>query len=57
MGKKLIYTKKVSKKTGLSRQTIWRYIKANKFPPPQKVGNRNCWLKSTINDWIDDQLV
>lgn len=53
---RIIFSLETMKRTGLSRQTIWRYIKANKFPMPKKIGNRNAWLESSISDWIAETM-
>jgi prophage regulatory protein len=34
----------------------WRLIKAGKFPKPVKVGSRNAWLESEIDQWIADRV-
>jgi len=42
--------------TGLSRSTIYAYIKAEKFPKPLKVGDRAvAWLCEEIEDWLHDK--
>ena len=56
MDKKIIFAKTVAEKVGCSRQTIWRYIEANKFPKPIKIEQRNAWLESTIDQWIDEKM-
>lgn len=35
----------------------WRLIKVGKFPKPVKVGSRNAWLESEIDQWIADRIV
>ena len=39
-----------------SRAHIWRLIKAGKFPKPVKIGDRNTWLESEIDDLIEKLL-
>lgn len=56
MSKKIVFIKTVEDKTGLTRQSIWRYLQANKFPLPTKIGNRNAWLESSIDAWIDEKI-
>jgi prophage regulatory protein len=36
-----------------SRAHIWRLIKAGRFPKPVKIGDRNSWLESEIDDLIE----
>jgi len=39
--------------TGLSRSSIYLYIKAASFPSPIKIGKRSVgWLESDIQEWI-----
>jgi prophage regulatory protein len=35
---------------------IWRLIRAGQFPKPIKIGNRNHWVESEIDDYIADKL-
>ena len=40
--------------TGLSRTTIWRLVKANRFPPAVRlIGRHVGWKRSDIERWID----
>lgn len=36
---------------------IWRLIRAGDFPKPMKIGNRNHWAESEIDQYIADKLV
>lgn len=38
------------------RVQIWRKIKAGEFPAPVKVGARNAWVESEINEWIASRI-
>ena len=41
-------------RTGLSRTTIWRRVKAGKFPPPTELGeNAIGWPESEISAWLE----
>ena len=43
----------VLERVALSRSTVWRLIKANRFPRPRKIGVRAVgWIESEIDDWI-----
>jgi prophage regulatory protein len=43
----------VRDRTGLSRTTRWRLIKAEKFPKPLKLTEHAIgWRESSINDWL-----
>jgi prophage regulatory protein len=46
--------KTVILKTGLSRPSIYRYMKHGRFPPRRRVGpNRVAWAASDILAWIE----
>jgi predicted DNA-binding transcriptional regulator AlpA len=36
-----------------TRQTIWRKVRAGKFPPPVKDGARNGWIDEEIDRHIE----
>ncbi len=43
----------VSLRTGLSRATIYRYIKRKLFPPQRRIGpNRVGWLAAEVIAWV-----
>lgn len=43
----------VKDRTGLSRSTIYKFIAADRFPKPVRLGPRAVgWLESGIDDWI-----
>jgi predicted DNA-binding transcriptional regulator AlpA len=45
--------KSTARKIGVSPVTLWRLVKAGKFPPPIKVSsNRVGWLDSDIEAFI-----
>jgi prophage regulatory protein len=40
-----------------SRVQLWRLVRAGKFPAPIKVGeNRNAWVESEIDTWIEKRI-
>jgi prophage regulatory protein len=46
--------KTVILKTGLSRPSIYRYMKRGQFPPRRRVGpNRVAWVPADIVAWIE----
>ncbi|MGE3064438.1 MAG: helix-turn-helix transcriptional regulator [Hyphomicrobiaceae bacterium] len=46
--------KTVVAKTGLSRASIYRYIKRERFPPRRRVGpNRVAWVPAEVIAWIE----
>lgn len=47
----------VIQKTGLSRSTIYLYMKNNKFPSPISLGERSIgWLENEIHEWIESRI-
>lgn len=47
----------VMKATGLSRSSVYAYIKENKFPSPRKLSERSVgWLLSDVNAWIESRI-
>ena len=47
----------VKARTGLSRSTIYMYVKDGVFPKPVSLGARAVgWLDSEIDDWIDQRV-
>jgi predicted DNA-binding transcriptional regulator AlpA len=39
-----------------SRMTLWRWVKAGKFPEPHKLHNgRNSWTVRVTRGWLRDQ--
>ena len=45
--------KQVETRTGLSRSTIYQYIKDGAFSKPVPLGPRAVgWLESDVSDWI-----
>ena len=48
--------KTVILKTGLSRASIYRYMKRERFPPPRRVGpNRVAWVPAEVVAWIESR--
>jgi len=49
----ILRRKQVLARTGLSRSTIYLYIKAGAFPKPVALGPRAVgWLESDVNGWL-----
>ena len=53
MSDRMLRAPEVGERTGLSRITIWRKVRAGTFPPPIELGpNTIGWLESVIDDWL-----
>ncbi len=46
----------VMARTGLSRTTLWRRVRAGTFPAPVELGaNSIGWPESAISDWLESR--
>ena len=53
MENKMLRAPEVMARTGLSRVTIWRRVKAGNFPAPRILGENSIgWPESEIATWI-----
>lgn len=50
----LLTIKEVVQITGFKKSTIYKFIRENKFPQPLKFGKSSRWIKSEINEWINN---
>ena len=49
----LIRREEVTRRTGLARSTIYKWIDLGEFPKPIKITERSsAWLESEIDEWI-----
>jgi prophage regulatory protein len=47
----------VQQRTGLSRTTLYGYIKDGEFPAPVRLGARAVgWLESEVSEWIQARV-
>lgn len=54
--KKVVNLQEVLAQLGISKSTLYRLIKAGKFPKPFKLGMRlNAWRVETIEYWLATQ--
>ena len=41
---------------GVSRATLWRMVKAERFPAPIQIGPRAVgWYEREVKDWLDSR--
>ena len=53
---RLIRLPEVIERVGLSKQTIYRLIKKNKFPAAKKLNERAiAWVSIDIDKWIENR--
>ena len=47
----------LQKKLGVSRSSLWSWVKQGSFPKPIKLG-KNCtaWNASDINHWVEERI-
>ena len=47
----------VKQRTGLSRSTVYAYIRDGRFPAPVSISARCvAWVESEIDDWISQKI-
>ena len=53
---RLLREKAVREMTGgITRQTLWNWVKRGWFPEPKKLPNgKNAWEEQTVRQWIAD---
>lgn len=57
MSESVIRLPNVKARTGLSRSSIYAFIKEGTFPPPIPLGLRSVgWLSSDIDAWIAERI-
>lgn len=57
MPKKIIRLPAVKALTGLSRSTIYLWVRDKEFPAPISLGERAVgWIESEILSWIDQRI-
>ncbi len=56
METKMLRAPEVMARTGLSRVTIWRRVKAGNFPAPLILGENSIgWTAQSIEDWLESR--
>lgn len=49
----ILRAKEVTNRTGLSRVTIWRKVRAGQFPAPRELGEHSVgWIEAEVNEWL-----
>ena len=56
MNNPMLRPPEVMKRTGLSRTTLWRRVRAGTFPAPYQLGaNSIGWPESEIATWLESR--
>jgi prophage regulatory protein len=56
-GPSVLRRREVESLTGLSRSTIYHYVKNGEFPKPVALGPRAVgWLESAVSEWIAQRV-
>ena len=51
---KVLRTKAVCERIGLSRTTLWRRVRDGLFPPPLRLGgNAVGWREQVVEEWLE----
>ena len=57
MTRKIMRLPQVKERTGLSRSSIYAFMKANQFPASISLGIRSVgWIEESIDNWIDARV-
>lgn len=50
---KILRTKAVCERIGLSRTTLWRRVRGGEFPAPLRLGaNAVGWREQVVEEWL-----
>jgi prophage regulatory protein len=52
----LIGSKRIERRSGLSRWTVWRLEAEQRFPKSIRVGGKRLWLESEVDAWVAARL-
>jgi prophage regulatory protein len=49
----LLRRPEVTRRTGLSRTTVYRLVQTGEFPAPRQIGRRSvAWVEAEVSAWI-----
>ncbi len=58
VGTRMLRFPEVIERTGISRTTIWRRIRAGTFPAPVQLGSNSIgWSEPAIIEWVESRPV
>lgn len=50
--KHLVRPDRILEMLGVSRVTLWKYVRDGKFPAPVKIGATRFWDESEVDEWF-----
>lgn len=53
---KLLDVKAITELTTLSKSSLYRLMKEDKFPQPTKIKGRNVWGIEQVNEWMNNLI-
>lgn len=54
---RILRLKQLEIRTGLSKATLYKLIKAGEFPAQKQLGLRSVgWLENDVNAWIESRI-
>jgi len=57
MSAQIIRLKEVIMRTGISRSSVYAYMKDNRFPKSVKLGKHaSGWVAEEIDNWIEERI-
>ena len=54
--RRLLPQSEVQRRLGLGRTTIRKLVASGELPEPVRLGNKNAWLETEVEDFIDRLL-
>jgi len=57
MANSILRLPQIKSRTGLSRSSIYQYVKDGSFPSPISLGSRSVgWLEDEVDTWIENRI-
>ena len=56
LGHQLVDMRFLTKLTGLTDKWFYKLIKDGDFPKPVKLGRSSRWLKSEVENWLQERI-
>ena len=50
----LIGYNEIARRLGVDRITVWKWVRAGRFPAPLRIGRARRWKESTVDEWINN---